>query len=61
MEIKEDIFSLEEDSGKVEFNEEFLRDTYDYEVRFFIHDKSLVIQAPTWKMRDGQTIETYFL
>jgi hypothetical protein len=59
-ELKEDIFSLEEESGKVKFNEKFLKDTYDYDIRFFIHDKSLVIQAPTWKMRNGQTIETYF-
>lgn len=56
---QEDLFTLEEEELTKEFNENFLKDTYDYEIRFFIHDKSLVIQAPTWKMRDSQSIETY--
>ena len=58
--FKEDLFSLETDDEKKDFNEDFLKETYDYDIRFFIYEKSLVIQAPTWRMRDSQTIDTYF-
>ena len=58
--FKEDLFSLETDDEKKDFNEDFLKETYDYDIRFFIYEKSLVIQAPTWRMRDSQTIDTQF-
>ena len=58
--LQQDIFDFEEDeSSKRRLNVDFLKETYDYETRFFIWDKSLAIQSPTWKMRDGQEIETY--
>ena len=60
MENQEDLFSLEAEENTKEINEKFLKDTYDYDIRFFIHEKSLVIQAPTWRMRDSQSIDTYF-
>ena len=58
--VQEDLFTLEEEETTKDLNENFLKDTYDYDIRFFIHEKSLVIQAPTWRMRDNQSIETYF-
>jgi hypothetical protein len=58
--LSEDLFDFEEDeSSKKSLNVDFLKETYDYETRFFIWDKSLAIQSPTWNMRDGQEIETY--
>ena len=58
--LSEDLFDFEEDeSSKKSLNVDLLKETYDYETRFFIWDKSLAIQSPTWNMRDGQEIETY--
>ena len=58
--LQQDIFDFEEDeSSKRGLNVDFLKETYDYETRFFIWEKSLAIQSPTWNMRDGQEIETY--
>jgi len=58
--LSQDIFDFEEDeSSKKRLNVDFLKETYDYETRFFIWEKSLAIQSPTWNMRDGQEIETY--
>lgn len=58
--LLQDIFDFEEDeSSKKGLDVKFIKETYDYETRFFIWDKSLAIQSPTWNMRDGQEIETY--
>ena len=58
--LKQDIFDFEEDEdSRKGLNLEFLKETYDYETRFFIWGKSLAMQSPTWNMRDGQEIETY--
>ena len=56
----ESIFSLEQDySSRTSLNPDFVKEKYDYDVRMFKFDKSLAIQAPTWRMRDTQTIESY--
>ena len=58
--LLQDIFDFEEDeSSKKGLDIKFIKETYDYETRFFVWDKSLAIQSPTWNMRDGQEIETY--
>ena len=58
--LQQDIFDFEEDeSSKNKLNLEFLKETYDYDTRFYVWGKSLAIQATTWNMRDGQNIETY--
>ena len=59
--LEQDIFTLEEDEDNRKLDEDLLKEIYDYNIRFFLFmKKSLVIQAPTWRMRDGQEIETYF-
>ena len=58
--LQQDIFDFEEDeSSKKGFDLNFLKETYDYDTRFYVWGKSLAIQATTWNMRDGQNIETY--
>ena len=58
--LEQDIFDFEEEeSNKKGLEADFIKETYDYKTRFFIWDKSLAIQSPTWNMRDGQEIETY--
>ena len=58
--LNQDLFDFEDDeSSRKNINLQFLKDSYDYETRFFIWGKSLAIQSPTWRMRDGQEIETY--
>ena len=60
--LEQDIFDFEEEeSNKKGLEADFIKETYDYKTRFFIWDKSLAIQSPTWNMRDGQEIETYLM
>lgn len=37
----------------------FLQERYDYDIRMYKDGKSLVVQAPTWRMRNNQTIDNY--
>ena len=58
--LDQDIFDFEEEGlNRKGLDADFIKETYDYETRFFVWDKSLAIQSPTWNMRDGQEIETY--
>ena len=58
--LDQDIFDFEEEGlNRKGLDADFIKETYDYETRFFVWDKSIAIQSPTWNMRDGQEIETY--
>ena len=54
------IFTFDDDTDKENrVSVDFIKERYDYEIKMFQHGKSIVIQAPTWKMRGQQTIEQY--
>ena len=42
--VQEDLFTLEEEETTKDLNENFLKDTYDYDIRFFIHEKISLVE-----------------
>ena len=58
--IEEPLFTFdpaETERSKLESG--FLQEKYDYEIRMYKDGKSLVVQAPTWRMRNNQSIDNY--
>tara|TARA_Y100000817_G_scaffold74932_1_gene57536 strand:+ start:951 stop:1970 length:1020 start_codon:yes stop_codon:yes gene_type:complete len=54
------IFTFDDKSeGDDRVSHDFIKEKYDYEIKMFRQGKSIVIQAPTWKMRKQQSIEHY--
>ena len=55
------IFTFEsEDTRKSGLTPESIKEKFDYEIRMHRLDSSIVIQAPTWKMRDELDIEHFY-
>ena len=57
----EAIFTFEtENSAKSGLTPESIHEKFDYDIKMHRLDSSIVIQAPTWKMRDELSIENFY-
>ena len=58
--IEDPLFTFDEvETERSKLESGFLQERYDYNIRMYKDGKSLVVQAPTWRMRNNQTIDNY--